>query len=77
MKSSADIQCGVGSIVYTASGHEEEYNYEIECGIGEVLCGDSSYSGLGKNRHIDNNADKDISIEGGVGSVIIDFASGK
>ena len=77
VKSSADIQCGVGSIVYTASGHEEEYNYEIECGSGEVLCGDSSYSGLGKNRHIDNNADKDISIEGGVGSVIIDFASGK
>lgn len=73
IRSSADIHCGVGSIVYTASGREEEYNYDIECGVGEVMCGGNSYSGLGKDRHIDNNADKDISIEGGVGSVIIDF----
>ena len=73
VKSSADIHCGVGSIVYTASGREEEYNYDIQCGVGEVVCGDDTYSGLGKDRHIDNNADKDISIEGGVGSVIIDF----
>lgn len=73
VRSLADIHCGVGSIVYTASGREEEYNYDIECGVGEVICGDNSYSGLGKDRHIDNNADKDISIEGGVGSVIIDF----
>lgn len=73
VRSLADIHCGVGSIAYTASGREEEYNYDIECGVGEVICGDNSYSGLGKDRHIDNNADKDISIEGGVGSVIIDF----
>ena len=76
-RSSADIHCGVGSIVYTASGSEEEYNYDIECGVGEVICGDNSYSGLGKDRHIDNDADKDISIEGGVGSVIIDFAKNR
>lgn len=74
VRSSVDIHCGVGSVAYTAAGREEEYNYEIECGVGEILCGDSSYSGLGKDRHIDNNADKDISVEGGVGSVIIDFA---
>ena len=73
IRSQAELKCGVGSITYTASGQEEEYNYDIECGVGEVICGDNSYSGLGKDRHIDNNADKDISIEGGVGSVIIDF----
>ncbi len=73
VRSSADISCGVGSVVFTALGREEEYNYDIECGVGEVMCGNDSYSGLGKDRHIDNNADKDISVEGGVGSVIIDF----
>lgn len=73
IRSSADIHCGVGSIVYTASGREEEYNYDIECGVGEVICGDNHFSGLGKDQHIDNDADKDISVEGGVGSVIIDF----
>lgn len=73
IRNSADIHCGVGSIVYTAAGREEEYNYDIECGVGEVICGKNTYSGLGKDRHIDNHADKDISIEGGVGSVIVDF----
>ena len=73
VRSSADIHCGVGSIVFTALGREEEYNYNIQCGVGEVMCGDDTYSGLGKERHIGNDADKDISVEGGVGSVIIDF----
>lgn len=73
IRSSADIHVGVGSIVFTASGREEEYNYDIECGVGEVICGDNTFSGLGKDQHIDNDADKDISVEGGVGSVIIDF----
>lgn len=73
IRSQADLHCGVGSIVYTAAGREEEYNYDIECGVGEIVCGDSSYSGLGKDRSIDNDADKEINIEGGVGSVIVEF----
>lgn len=77
VRSFADISCGVGSVVYTASGSEEEYNYDIECGVGEIICGDNTYSGLGKDRHIDNDADKEISVEGGVGSVIIEFAKSR
>ena len=73
IRSQADLKCGVGSITYTASGQEEEYNYDIECGIGEIICGDNSYSGLGREQSIDNGAAKEIKIEGGVGSVIIEF----
>ncbi len=73
IRSQADLKCGVGSITYTASGQEEEYNYDIECGIGEIICGDNSYSGLGREQSIDNGAAKEIKIEGGVGSVIIGF----
>ncbi|MCI9613614.1 MAG: DUF4097 domain-containing protein [Dorea sp.] len=73
VKNSADLKCGVGSIVYTAFGEEKEYNYEIECGIGEVICGSHSYSGLGREQSFDNGADKEISVEGGIGSVTINF----
>ena len=68
-----DMECGIGSITYTAVGCEEDYNYDIECGVGEVICGDSSYSGLGADKTIDNQAQKEINIECGVGSVTIDF----
>lgn len=73
VRSKADLKCGVGSIEYTAFGHETEYNYDIECGIGEIICGSNSYSGLGRDQSIDNNADKEISIEGGIGSVTVNF----
>lgn len=73
VRKEADLKCGVGSIEYTAFGHETEYNYDIECGIGEIVCGSNSYSGLGRGQNIDNNADRKISIEGGVGSVIVSF----
>lgn len=68
-----DMKCGFGSITYTAAGYEDDYNYDIECGVGEVICGESSYSGLGTDKMIDNQAQKEINIECGVGSVTIDF----
>ncbi len=34
------------------NGAEEEYNYEIECGIGRVAVGDSEYSGLGNSKKL-------------------------
>lgn len=73
VRSKADIQCGVGSIAYTASGREEDYDYEIDSGIGEVVCGSNSYAGLGKSRKINNGAGRKIKIEGGVGEVVVDF----
>lgn len=68
-----DVDCGVGEIAYTAVGKEEDYNYGISCGIGEVLCGASSYSGLGKEKEINNNAGRSMEIKCGIGKVTIDF----
>ncbi len=68
-----EIACGVGEIQYTASGYEKEYNYDIECAVGRVACGESEYSGLNGDRKIDNGARKEMEISTGVGSVIIDF----
>lgn len=71
--SEIEITCGVGEIQYTASGDEKEYNYDIECAIGEVVCGSNKYSGINGEKNINNHADKDMNISNGVGSVIVEF----
>ena len=71
--SELEIECGVGEVEFTAYGHETDYNYDIDCAVGEVVCGGSDYSGIGGHRHIDNGADKDMEISTGVGSVTVEF----
>lgn len=67
------IDCGVGGITLTLQDSEDSYNYKFDSGVGGVTIGDSDYSGLGKNKNIDNGAGKTISIECGVGSVEVFF----
>lgn len=68
-----DIECGVGEVVYKASGSQTDYNYEIVCATGEVICGESQYSGIGVDQKIDNGAAKNMGIECGIGRVTIQF----
>lgn len=69
-----DTDCGVGNIQLHLFGKETDYNYEIDCGVGKVQCGENSYSGLGTDRKIDNHASGNINIDCGVGNVALDFA---
>lgn len=69
----ANIECGVGSVAYTAVGYQQDYNYELSCGIGELIVGNDSFSGLGKERSIDNGGSKSMDIECGIGSVTVAF----
>lgn len=69
----ASIECGVGSVTYTALGYQQDYNYELSCGIGELRIGGDSFSGLGKERKIDNGGSKEMEIECGIGSVYVTF----
>lgn len=68
-----ELEAGVGAIDVTTDGFEEDYNYEIQVGIGEVVCGESRYSGLGGEKKIEHGAGKNISIDCGVGSVKVQF----
>jgi len=70
---SLDLECGIGTLAVDARGQEGDYNYEISCGIGSVQVGLSSYSGLGREKTINNGASKKISIECGIGDVELNF----
>lgn len=70
----ADIDCGIGQITFTARGKQSDYNYEITCGIGQVICGESTYSGMGCDKKIDNHAAREMNIDCGIGEVNVNFS---
>lgn len=70
---SADIHCGVGELKMSLSGNQDDYDYELQCGIGELTVGDYSYAGLGNERSLDNGTGRLMKIDCGIGRVEVKF----
>lgn len=69
-----DIECGMGEVTYQAAGSESDYSYSIECGIGSVDVGSSSYAGVASDKNIQNpGASRQIDVECGLGRVEVTF----
>lgn len=69
-----DAKTGAGKLYAELVGKQNDYSYELECGIGQLKIGDSSYSGLGTEQNITNpGAERFADIECGVGEIIIKF----
>jgi len=69
-----DVEAGVGQVNIALNGVQEDYNYKVECGIGNVVVGKASYGGLGAEQNVKNDgATKEISVECGIGEVKIKF----
>ena len=70
-------ECGLGELDLTMTGTQEDYNYDLECGVGNLDVGSDSYSGLGREKTISNKgADRKLDLECGMGNISVDF-SGK
>ena len=70
-------ECGLGELDLTLTGTQEDYNYDLECGVGNLDVGSDSYSGLGREKTISNKgADRKLDLECGMGNISVDF-SGK
>ena len=67
------LECGVGSVTLTLHGAQEDYNYSLECGMGEVKIAEGRYSGIGVEQQIDSGAARNLDIECGMGSVEVKF----
>lgn len=69
-----DVEAGLGEVNVALNGVQEDYNYSVECGIGNVVVGKSSYGGLGAEQSVRNEgATKEINVECGIGEVVIKF----
>ncbi len=70
----ADIECGAGTISMNLQGAETDYDYELECSIGEICIGGNEYSGLSSEKTIRNGGRGVLDVECSVGNIIINFA---
>ena len=68
LKGKTSIKGGVGSLQLELVGREEDYNYDIEKGLGETTINNQHYEGFG-NTSQNNGAANEISIKAGVGEI--------
>lgn len=71
VKDNADIECSMGEVSLDVEQEEKYYNYDIECSMGEVKLNDSSYSGIGVEKYIDNSSKHEMSIECSMGEISV------
>ncbi len=70
---SAKLECAMGSIEMELTGAWEDFNYNLECGMGNLEVGDDTYSGLATEKQISNVASKQMDVECAMGNIEIDF----
>ncbi len=68
-----DIECGMGEVDFMADGSMEDFNCNIECGMGSIIWGDEEFSGIGGTKTINNHAPKNMDIKCGMGNVEVSF----
>lgn len=73
MKGDNQLSCGVGAVQIDLEEKESDYNYRIQCDIGEAKIGGDSYSGLGNETSVDNGAENMLDIDCSVGQVVVTF----
>ena len=55
-------------------GVESDYNYEAQCGMGDIKVGTTSVSGMGGSKEINNpGANRFMDLECGMGEIQIEF----
>lgn len=70
----ASIECSMGNVDLKLKDSEESYNYVLECAMGNIDIGNNSYSGLAKEKDINNRgAERTIKIECAMGNVTVSF----
>lgn len=72
-KQEIDINCNVGNVDYTAAGSFNDYNYDLKCSVGEIELDGVTYTGLGREKKIEQGQAREMNIECSVGSVTVNF----
>lgn len=67
------FECGMGSITANLTNSQEDFDYELTCGMGEVQVGDLSIGGIAGEQKISNKAGKLMEVDCGMGDVTVEF----
>lgn len=66
------IDCGMGTVDLGLAKGVDSVNYALHCGVGNIDIGDNSYSGLAREKKIDNGASATFTLNCGMGEICID-----
>lgn len=71
-----EAQAGAGQIQAKLVGSQDEYQYDVECKLGEIVIGGVSLNSLvGKEINIEKpGAHRSLDLECGVGQIVIEFS---
>ena len=70
-----NAETGAGKLYVEVIGEESDYEYDLECGIGELKVGGNFYGGVGNSQHISNpDANRHMNLECGIGKIEVVFA---
>ena len=68
-----ETECAMGSIMVVCEGKQEDYNYDLECGMGQIRIQDNIYSGIGNDLQTSGESNKSIKAECAMGEIILEF----
>lgn len=68
----AQIDCGMGEIDMELAKGADSVNYKLNCGVGSIEIGDNSYTGLSKEKRIENGGTAEFVLSCGMGVISID-----
>ena len=68
----AKIDCGMGEVDLELVKGIDSANYKLKCGVGSIDIGDNSYSGLSREKRIENSATAEFELNCGMGAISVD-----
>ena len=69
----ADAECSMGNVTLQLAGAQADYDYEIECVMGNIRLGEEKYSKKVEEKTINNGAGRKISLECSMGNIEVTF----
>jgi hypothetical protein len=69
-----EASCGAGEISICLAGGYQDYDYELESAIGQIVLGGKSFSGFAHDQEIKNQASQKVELDCGVGKIEVTFS---
>jgi DUF4097 and DUF4098 domain-containing protein YvlB len=69
----AKVDCGMGNVSMKLDGEREDFNYRLECAMGEIDIDGKEYSGLGNSKREDNDAVNTMDLDCSMGHISVKF----
>lgn len=73
IKGDSRIESGVGKFKLDLIGNIDDYNVDVDCGIGSVTINGDEYGGIGVNKKNTSGAENHFRVDCGAGEIIINI----